>query len=190
MNLSGLAQRSLGLAVLLAIGVFTALGYHSVRRDIENLAVISQDNILWTAMQMEVELLRFQLSVARLEVEPTPEALASTRERFDILWSRVFMMGAGRVGDLIERYDRGHDSIPAFQQYLRELDPVFAALQPHDSAQIRILLHELDTFQRDLRLYTLRVVRGDSTAAAEVRRRIESNSRTTVASSLTAVLLS
>ena len=184
------AQRYIGIAVLLAIAGFAAMGYLSIRRDVENLRVISQDNILWTATQMEVELLRFQLSVAGLEIERTPEALEEMRERFDILWSRVFMMGSGRVGDLIERYDQGHGSIPAFQTYLRELDAVIAGLKPNDSAEVRAILRELETFQHDLRLYTLRVVRGDTAASALVRDRIQRSSQTTMVFSLAAVLLS
>jgi signal transduction histidine kinase len=189
-NLTRPVQRYLGLGVLIAMAGFVALGYYSIRRDVENLRVISQDNILWTATQMEVELLRFQLSVANLEIERTPEALAEVRERFDILWSRVFMMGSGRVGELIRRYDQGHGSIPAFRQYLEELDPVVAGLAPDDSETVRIILQELETFRHDLRLYTLRVVRGDTAASAQVRDRIQYSSQTTMAISLAAVLLS
>ncbi len=190
MNLTRTVQRYLGLGILLTMAAFAVVGYLSIRRDVENLRVISQDNILWTATQMEVELLRFQLSVANLQLEKSPEALEQVRERFDILWSRVFMMGSGRVGELIRRYDQGHGSIPAFQQYLEELDPVIAAFEPGDAAQIRLVLRELETFQHDLRLYTLRVVRGDTAASAEVRDRIQNNSQTTMAISLAAVLLS
>jgi signal transduction histidine kinase len=180
----------LGLSVLIAMTVLAALGYHSIRRDVENLRVISRDNILWTAMQMEVELLRFQLAVAALEIEPTPVAREAIIERFDILWSRIFMLGAGRVGALIARYDEGHGSIPAFQQYLHELDPVVATLEPGDSAQIRAILRELETFRHDLRLYTLRVVRGNAAASSAVRDRIQRSLQTTLAISLAAVLLS
>ncbi|MBP7000937.1 histidine kinase dimerization/phospho-acceptor domain-containing protein [Amaricoccus sp.] len=183
-------QRYLGLVVLLAMAGFAALGYQSIRRDVESLRAISRENILWTATQMEVELLRFQLSVADLAAAPTPEALDAMRERFNILWSRVFMMGAGRIGELIERYDEGFDSIPRFQQYLKELDPVLAALRPDDAAQVAVIRQELVTFQHDLRLYTLRVVRGDTEAAAAVRDRLQLSSQMTAAISLAAILLS
>jgi hypothetical protein len=90
--------RYLGLVVLLAMAGFAAVGYFTIRRDVDNLRVISQDNILWSATQMEVELLRFQLSVADLAADRTEAALEAVRERFDILWSRVFIMSQGRVG--------------------------------------------------------------------------------------------
>lgn len=190
MNLVGRPQRVLGIGLMLVMAAVAMMGYSSTRRDVENLKVISQDNILWTATQMEVELLRFKLSLAQLAVENTEDALDEAKERFDILWSRVFLMGSGRVGDLIASYDQGHGSIPAFQQYLREIDPVFATLRPDDVPIMRTLLRELDAFQDDLRLYTLRVVRGDTAAAAEVRDRIQLSSQLTMGVSLAAMLLS
>ncbi|PJN96276.1 hypothetical protein CNY89_03530 [Amaricoccus sp. HAR-UPW-R2A-40] len=191
MNLTGgRPQRALGIGLMLVMAAVAVIGYSSIRRDVQNLKDISQDNILWTASQMEVELLRFKLSLARLALENTQEALDEARERFDILWSRVFLMGAGHVGDLIANYDQGHGSIPAFQQYLREIDPVFATLRPDDIPAMRTLLRELDAFQDDLRLYTLRVVRGDTAAAAQVRDRIQLSSQLTTAVSLAAMLLS
>ena len=46
--------------MLLAMAGFAAVGFFTIRRDVENLRVISQDNTLWSASQMEVELLRFR----------------------------------------------------------------------------------------------------------------------------------
>lgn len=183
-------RRYLGFGLLVAMAVFAAIGYLSIRRDVENLRVISQDNILWTATQMEVELLRFQLAVSNLEMDRSPEALKEVRERFDLLWSRIFMMGEGRVGRLVAAYDEGHGAIPAFQRYVKELDPVLQTMRPDDVATFRLILRELETFQRDLRLYTLRVVRADTAASADVRNRIQESSRTTVMISFAAVLLS
>ncbi len=190
MIIGRLAQWYLGILVLFAMAGFAAIGYYSVRRDVENLRIISRDNILWTATQNEVELLRFQLSVADLGLEQTEEALENVRERFDILWSRVFMMGSGRVGDLITRSDDGHEAIANFQQYLRELDPVVQGLAPDDMPRVEVILRELQTFQHDLRLYTLRVVRAETAASAQVRDRIQSSSRTTLTTSLSAVAVS
>jgi signal transduction histidine kinase len=179
-----------GLAVLLAMAGFVAFGFLSIRRSIDNLRVISQDNILWSATQFEVELLRFQVSVARLGVEHTDESLEAARNRFDILWSRVFMMGKGRVGDLMRQYDEGHGSLEAVSAYLETVDPILAELEADDLETVRALLSSIDDLQRQLRLYTLRVVRADTAASTAVRERIQSSSQTTGAISLAAVLLS
>lgn len=179
-----------GLTVLLAMAGFVALGFLSIRRDVDNLRVISQDNILWSATQMEVELLRFQLSMATLGVVQTEEALDTALDRFDILWSRVFMMGKGRVGELMRQYDEGHGSLAAISSYLEEVDPVLSSLDPHDTVTIQAILAKLQALQQELRFYTLRVVRADTAASASLRDRIQSSSQTTGAISLAAVLLS
>ena len=109
---------------------FAAVGFFTIRRDVENLRVISQDNTQWSASQMEIELLRFRLSLAALRTDPTPEALEDMHERFDILWSRVFMMGHGRVGESLLRYDGEHGSVAAIADYLKEIDPLRGRARP------------------------------------------------------------
>lgn len=190
MKLAKPFPRAFGLAVLLAMAGFAAVGYFSIRRDVENLRVISQDNILWTATQMEVELLRFTNSVARAEIERTPEAIDTMRDRFDILVSRVDMRKKGRVGSLIQRYDAGFGTLDAFGAYLDDLDATLAAVTPADTGILLSVLNELDERQRDLRLYTLRVVRGDTAASGAVRDQIQRSAQTTTVISLAAVLLS
>jgi hypothetical protein len=91
--------RYVGLVVLLAMAGFAAVGFYTIRRDVENLRVISQDNTQWSASQMEMELVRFRLALAELRRDPTPDALEAMYERFDILWSRVFLLGQGEVGE-------------------------------------------------------------------------------------------
>lgn len=182
--------RYLGLAVLLAMATFAAIGFNSIRRNVEDLRVISQDNILWTASQMEVELLRFHRSISELKNSQTQEALERARARFDFLWSRVFMMGKGRVGELIRSYDEGHGSLDNLAAYLVEIDPVLKELVPTDIATMQQISADLDDLYKGLRLFTLQVVRGDTKNAAIVRSRIEASAKTTALISLGAVLLS
>ncbi len=92
------APRYLGIVVLVAMSGFAAVGFFTIRRDVDNLRVISQDNTQWSASQMEIELLRFRLGLEAVDRTPTPELIDAMHERFDILWSRVFMMGHGHVG--------------------------------------------------------------------------------------------
>jgi signal transduction histidine kinase len=182
--------RPLVLLVLLFMVGFGAVGFLSIRRDVENLRVISQDNTQWAAGQMEVELLRFRLALQHLVTDPSPEALNAMHDRFDILWSRVFMMGHGKVGARLEQYDREHGSVSKLASFLEAIDPTLADIDPADAAAIRQIENRLDAFQTDLREYTLRVVRADGEASAQVRSRIQSSARTTAIISMAAVLLS
>jgi signal transduction histidine kinase len=180
----------MGIVVLVAMAGFAAIGFFTIRRDVENLRMISQDNTQWSASQMEIELLRFRLSLAALRVAPSPAAFDDMHERFDILWSRVFMMGHGHVGESLKRYDGQHGSVATIADYLKEIDPELAALRPGDTATMLDIEGRLEKFQQDLREYTLRVMRADGAAGAQVRARIQSSARTTAVISLAAVLVS
>ena len=193
MTLGRPVPRYLGVIVLLAMAGFASVGFFAIRRDVENLRVISQDNTQWSASQMEIELLRFRLSLAALLADPSPEALDAMHERFDILWSRVFMMGHGRLGESLERYDGEHGSVASIADYLKEIDPLLAGIDPTRpgiAARFAEIEARLDTFQQDLRQYTLRVMRADGAAASRVRERIQVSARITAVISVAAVLLS
>lgn len=182
--------RPLVMLVLLFMVGFGAVGFFSIRRDVENLRVISQDNTQWAAAQMEIELLRFRLALQHVADDPSPDATTKMRDRFDILWSRVFMMGHGLVGARLEQYDGEHGSVSKLASYLEEIDAKLARLDPADHATVGIIEATLDGFQTDLREYTLRVVRADGEASAQVRSRIQSSARTTAIISMAAVVLS
>jgi signal transduction histidine kinase len=182
--------RYVGLVVLLATAGFAALGFYAIRRDVENLRVISQDNTQWSASQIEIELVRFRLALSVLLEERSSEALEEMRERFDILWSRVFLLGQGEVGESLRRYDREHGSVAALAAYLQEIDPEVVAIDPADAETIGRLERRLQEFQQRLREYTLRIVRADGAASARVRGRIQGNARTTALMSIAAVMVS
>ncbi|MFT3972621.1 MAG: histidine kinase dimerization/phospho-acceptor domain-containing protein [Amaricoccus sp.] len=182
--------RPLVLLVLVFMVGFGAVGFFSIRRDVENLRVISQDNTQWAASQMEIELLRFRMALQSLATDPSPEAIALVHDRFDILWSRVFMMGHGLVGARLAQYDGEHGSVSKLASYLEEIDPKLANLHTGDVALTVPIDSRLDDFQTDLREYTLRVVRADAEASAQVRTRIQSSARTTAIISMAAVVLS
>ena len=139
---------------------------------------------------MEVELLRFRMSLAQLRRSPTPEALDEMYERFDILWSRVFMMGHGQVGESLRRYDAEHGSVAAIADYLSEIDPAARPLHLDAPRRSTGSSRGSRTSRHELREYTLRVVRADGAASERVRERIQSSARTTALISVAAVLIS
>jgi signal transduction histidine kinase len=182
--------RYLSVLVLIAMAGFAAVGLFAIRKDVDHLRVISQDNTLWSASQMEIELLRFRLSLNTLRSDRSPVAMDEMRKRLDILWSRVSMMGDGRVGEILRRYDEGYGSIAAIGTYLEEIDPVFTQPDGPALAAISAIEEKLYGFQQKLRQYTLRVIRADALASAAVRDRIQGSAQTTAVISIAAVLLS
>jgi signal transduction histidine kinase len=182
--------RYLVVVLLLAMAGFAAVGFLTIRRDVENLQAISQDNTQWAASQMEIELLRYRLALAALDADPTPAATAEMLERFDILWSRVFMMGQGELGMSLMRYDGRNGPVARLGGFLKEIDPAVTPIDPGDDARIAEIEARLAESQTKLRQYGLRVIRADGAAGALVRTRIEASARTTGFVSIAAVLVS
>jgi signal transduction histidine kinase len=187
----GAPLRYAGLALILLMAGIAAVGFYTIRKDVENLRTISKDNFLWSATQMEVELLRFQTSLAMLTAEPSEDALEAVQRRFDILWSRVVVMEEGEAGETLRSYDDGHVTLDRLKAFLQENDRTVTGLTlAGDTTAIRSLLDQIEKVREDTRHYTLRVHRGDAAKTSAVWDRIQQSSQTTGAISLTAVLVS
>lgn len=182
--------RYLAMVVLLATAGFAAVGFYAIRRDVENLRVISQDNTQWSASQMEIELVRFRLALAALLSDGTQAAVDTMNERFDILWSRIQMAGQGDVGENLRRFDQEKGTVAELGRYLAQIDPQVIPIGAGDRARIEAIDRRLQSFQEDLRDYTLQIVRADGAASARVRERIQMSARTTAIISVAAMLLS
>jgi signal transduction histidine kinase len=182
--------KPLALVVIVVMAAIAALGFHSIRKDIENLRTISRDNILWSATQMELEFLRFQRSLALFVSSPTPEAKEDVHQRLDILWSRVNLFSEGRVGRLLRQHDDGHGTLQSVSEFLQSIDELILELGPEDAEAVRALLPAMDALQSELRLYSLRVVRGDTAAASAVRERMQTSSQLTAYIALGALIIS
>jgi signal transduction histidine kinase len=139
---------------------------------------------------MEIELLRYRLALAALDADPTPATADEMLERFDILWSRVFMVGQGELGMSLMRYDGRNGPVARLGAFLKEIDPAVTPIDPGDDSRIAEIEARLSVFQTELRQYALRVIRADGAAGALVRTRIEASARTTGFVSIAAVLVS
>ena len=182
--------RYLGVVVLLAMTAFAAVGFLTIRKDVEALQKISQDNFLWSATQVEVAMLRFELSVARMALDQTEQSLAEVQERFDILWNRIDVMSAGRVGEMMRVYDEETGTIADIKAHLQDIDMVVQNIRPDDTVGATDILQSIESFRSPLRFLTLRVVRGDTLMSNQIRDRIQKSSQITSVISLGAVLLS
>lgn len=182
--------RPAALLVILVMAGIAAVGFFQTRKDLEDLRTISQDNILWSATQMELELLRLHREVALYALEQSPEALEDLRLRLDILWSRIDLMTSGRVGALLREYDAGYGTLETLENYLVAIDPVILGLEPGDVTGLAAILDEIERLQQDLRIYILRVVRGDTAAASQIRARMQQSAQVTAGLGLAALLVS
>jgi signal transduction histidine kinase len=168
--------RPAAITILLVMAGVIALGVHSIRRDIQILQEHSRDNILWSATQKEIELLRFQKALASYAANRSEPALASLHERFDILISRFALVGEGRVGEILRNHDAHAGTLGPIKQFLEKVDPVIAALGPETPPEILDeLLAGFDRVHEELRFYSLEVVRAENAVASMVRSRLQAS---------------
>lgn len=100
------------------------------------------------------------------------------------------MAGQGDVGENLRRFDQEKGTVAELGRYLAQIDPQVIPIGAGDRARIEAIDRRLQSFQEDLRDYTLQIVRADGAASARVRERIQMSARTTAIISVAAMLLS
>lgn len=93
----------LGVAFLVTFCVVALIWLASlIEREFTMLRSTGADNAYWSASQAEVDVQRLRVAVAEARSNPTPEALAHVRLRYDILYSRERVIASGVVGTAME----------------------------------------------------------------------------------------
>ena len=142
---------------------FAAVGFFTIRRDVENLRVITQDNTQWAASQIEIELLRLRLSLAALAADPTPEAretctIASTSSGPGCSWTAT---SARACAGMTARTARWRLAV-----YLKAIDPQPVRDRPRRRRQAGRDRGDLRRLpEPTCASYTQRVLRADAAAA-------------------------
>lgn len=155
----------LALAALFSVVI---LGVVNTRTDLQTLQTTSQENIFWSAAQVEREYGALQVELARLAVDPSVDA-DLVRRRFDILWSRVAIFGQGQIGERLLADQRVRETHQNLKALLGKLDPLIAALPDGPSAtrdQISLALSETAA---EVRSSTVHVLHIDENRFSEIR---------------------
>ena len=133
------------LAVFIASLANTSLRLMRIDRDMaEGLG----ENLVWTVVQGEIELLRLLDALDRFE--DGAAGPQEVRHRFDLLWSRLVIMREGEVGARLAAIQRIRNSVHAAAAVAAELDPEIAALAPGDAARIGRIRERLRALQPSL----------------------------------------
>jgi signal transduction histidine kinase len=144
-------------------------GFYSVRQNAQAVRMSSNENILWAAFQIEVELLRFLETLATYETgtELNPEYV---NHRFDILWSRLAVFQSGTVGQRLLHYDRDKQVISQMAETMRKTESLVVGLSSGDPSVALEIAAEFQAFPIPLRLLSRDVMHGEVKAEAGVRK--------------------
>ena len=130
----------LAAALVIFIASLASTGARLARID-RAIAEGLGENLVWTVVQGEIELLR--LLDALDGMEGGAVSADEVRRRYDLFWSRLAIMRQGEVGSRLAATPRIGDSIASAAQATAELEPQIAALALGDEASLAALQQAL-----------------------------------------------
>lgn len=189
MNRATRLTRLVGFAIVASTIIVAAAGYFVVRRDVDALRESGRENILWSAVQVEIELMRLQRSLADFARE-NGATTRDVNDRFDILWSRVLLFRQGTVGARLTQYDTPGQTVAKLFGKMQEVEDIVVGLKPGDYDTAVRLNRIFDGFANELRVLSRDVLHGEEANNADLREGLSQSSSALTVISAIAVLAS
>ena len=143
--------RLIGFAIVIITIAVAGIGFFVVRRDIDRMRDAGRENLLWSTVQVEIELMRLQRSLAEFNAADTQSTPRAVNDRFDILWSRLSVFDQGTVGTRLAVYDTSAQTISRLFAQIKQLEPQVVGLNTADRASVVNIQRALGAFEADLR---------------------------------------
>jgi len=177
------------LIVALTISV-AGVGFFVVRNDVDQMRDSGRENILWDALQIEIELKRFQRELAEFSAGNPIASPTSVNERYDLLWSRVSLFRQGTVGARLRAYDKDGAVLSALFSTIQKVEKKVVGLKPGDRQAARNIQRDFGPFAEELRLLSQTVLHGEEANHALQRENLSQSSNLLTIISIIAVLSS
>lgn len=190
MNNPSKLTRFVGVAIVVLTIAVAAVGFFVVRSDIEEMREAGRENILWDVLQVEIELMRFQRSLAEFDAGSANITTRLVNDRYDILWSRVSLFQQGSLGERLREYDEGLHSVSKLFSAIKSVETDIVGLSPNDHAKAIELQEMFNPFAADLRQISRDVLHGEELINATLREDLSQSSALLAFSSAAAVLAS
>ena len=121
--------------MLSSILMFSELVSHQ-----EKIMSAAEEDALWASYQLEKELLQFKGALQLMDENNTDESLENARFRFEILFSRVNVLGNGKLKVLFSRSSTSGEILASIRHKMNEMDLLlFSDSSP---VPVRLLLNE------------------------------------------------
>ncbi len=173
---------------LLAVAVGLAgFGFLSFKKDLAALNKSNQENISWSAMQLEHELLRFQESLLAFKYGEDMTERQLNR-RFDILWSRVAIFQRGRVGERLRSYDSEADVLGRLFAEIQREAPTVENIGSASDQEIDEIHDALDRYSVEMQDLSKAIFVGEEKLRSDLNAQMRSSANTTLGLSIASVI--
>ena len=176
-----------GSVILVAVGI-AAAGFITFNRSLNAMQQASQENINWSASQLERELFRFRDSLGASEAGHS-SSTADINQRFDVLWSRVAIFQRGNVGQRLHEYDMDTNVIGRLFEELKRQEVTVVSLSSFDFTTLGQLHAAFYPYSIELSELSRRITVGEEEKAALVRAQMRQGANFALYASIATVLL-
>ena len=175
-----------GGVVLVAIGIAT-FGFLTFKDNLDAMKRASQENIAWSASQLERELTRFLDSLGTSRAG-TSSSTVDINQRFDVLWSRVAVFQRGAVGKRLRRYDTANIVGRLFEELKRQ-EVAVVSIKSYDFTAMANISTAFFPFGDVLHTLSRRVTLGEEKKAASIRAQMRDSADYALYASILTVLM-
>ena len=175
-----------GGAVLIAIGIAT-FGFLTFEDGITAMRRASQENITWSATQLERELTRFRDSLGASRAGSS-SATVDINQRFDVLWSRVAVFQRGQVGERLRVYDIDN-VVPRLFKTLQQQELAVVSIKSFDFTTMANVSRAFFPFADELHTLSRRITLGEEQKQAGIRAQMHDSADYALYASLLTVIM-
>lgn len=169
--MTGLRIASRVIVGVLVVGLLglAGLGVTAFRSDFRALQTATQENIIWSATQVEFELARFLAALGMFGAGVEEVDADQVRLRYDVLWSRLALFDDSASGRRLKAYDAEEGRVASLYDAVRAHEAEIVGLHDGDRAAARALIAVFAPHQDALRRFTLSVLHGEEAQRAAIR---------------------
>lgn len=181
-----LSKLLFGGVVLIAIGIAT-FGFLTFKDSLDAMRRASQENISWSATQLERELTRFRDSLG-VSQAGTARSTVDINQRFDVLWSRVAVFQRGKVGQRLRRYDTANIVGRLFEELQRQ-EVAVVSIKSYDFTTMANISNAFYPFADALHELSRRITVGEEEKEAGIRAQMRSSADYALYASILTVIM-
>ncbi|RMF36385.1 MAG: hypothetical protein D6754_11485 [Alphaproteobacteria bacterium] len=189
MKLGRGTTRIIVIGGLLLLITLSGLGALAFRNNMAALQKSTQENILWSATQLEFELARFIAALGAFGSGADGVGPDVVNNRFDVLWSRVTLFDKGDTGRRLSRYDAEKQRVKRLFASMQELEPRIVNLQPGDRDTANDLIAVFSAHADALRGLSTDVLIGEEHEREIIRNDVNSSAHLTLILAVSAIVI-